>query len=642
MARVVEFFSNDRLEFGEISACSSKKISVSDRAGRMHRLVPDRVLFEHDGELEALVASVEALQATVDVPLLWESLRSEEDTSAKPSAELARLYFDRSDSVHASAIFRAVYVDRIHFRRRGLDFSPRSEEEVAAVRKQRDVEAQVARECAVLEEHIKREQVDEPLARRIARWLRGHTEDKVLFGVLASKANDAHRFAFDLLVRCGRASATDDLAVWRADLRADHPPQVHAAAQAYALRPPNDVALAGIAIDDPDTREVDDALSAEREGEFIRVDVDIADVARVVAPDDAVDREAFRRGTTVYLPTGCFYMLPESVGCTLASLVVGKPRPSMCIRIWLDKSGHVARYEITRRWLSVKHSLDYDTVDRMLLEQTSTHAVTEQLRLLQEAAQLRASVRRADGALFVHRPEWKLEVDPAGIVCGAKCINQRQASRTLVAEMMILANHVVARYAAEAGLPFMYRTQPGPESSLPPLDDNDPVGFLRLRGLLQPAALSLDPGRHFGLGLDGYTKVTSPLRRYGDLVMLRQVAAHLAGNVPPYDKSALLRVLAEVEQSESMVKRTEAAVQQRWALEYVAQRRDDVFAGRIVAELRSGYRCQLLACGAEGLLVASTPLKLGSEVDVTVDQVRPRRGALRLALRGSGSKTGST
>jgi exoribonuclease-2 len=198
--------------------------------------------------------------------------------------------------------------------------------------------------------------------------------------------------------------------------------------------------------------------------------------------------------------------------------------------------------------------------------------------------------------------------------------------------MMILANRLAADYAAQNDLPIIYRVQSPPTEALPDVDPDDPFAFVKLKGRIKPATLSLHPAQHWGLGLDQYTQVTSPLRRYSDLVIQRQLHAALAGKSPPYSADQLLRVLATAEATEREIKRLEAAVDYRWALEYIArlESKTDLQGWVLEKAPSGGYRFELEACGAQGILQDKQARQTGDRVRVDVKTVNPRQGVLRL------------
>jgi exoribonuclease-2 len=441
MERLVEYIADEQLLLGRITDQDKKKLTITDPRGRASRVAPDKVLFRHSGaSYEEVACRLEALQEEVDVQLLWETLLADEDLSAREAPELARIYFDDSSDAHSSAIFRALSADRLHFRRRGRTFEPRSAEELQRLQEQRQSEQNA----------LSKKPLDEEHCQRIERHLR-HGGDRPLAGILAQLSRTPERHAFDLLLQSGHLPPTADLEVIQANLRQRHPQSVLEHAASLTPVPGEDpLQLSAFTIDDAETREVDDALSICRDGDLLRVDIDIADVASLVAANDPVDQEALRRAVTIYLPTGTTFMLPEHLGCNLLSLQDGQPRPAMRTSVWLNSEGQIIRYQLQSTRIQVSQRLDYDTADQLL--QGGEGQTTEALRLLDDIASKLAARRRADGAFSFHQREWKLHVSADGETITVKPLPHASPSRRMVAEMMILANRLAADYATQNDL----------------------------------------------------------------------------------------------------------------------------------------------------------------------------------------------
>jgi exoribonuclease-2 len=321
-------------------------------------------------------------------------------------------------------------------------------------------------------------------------------------------------------------------------------------------------------------------------------------------------------------------MLPERIGCDLGSLTAGEARPGVRYSAWIDDDGALRRHEITRTTIRVERRLDYDAADQLL---AGGGEEAGSLLTLDQVARRLAARRKERGAIFIRRPEWKIRVTEEGRHIEVKPIPSASPSRLLVAEMMILANGIAAREAAARSIPLIYRAQAPPADPLPAGARDDPALPYKLRGQIQPAALSLAPAPHWGLGLEAYTQITSPLRRYADLVLERQLCAALADEPRPYTGEELLKVMATAEAAEQEHRRIEAAVTARWALEHVARLPEQRgLRGIVVGEVGGGYKVELQCCGAQGLLVTKGRYDLGQEVAVDVKSVQPRRGSLRL------------
>ena len=631
MATIVELLSGDRLDLRLVRGQDRKKLMVEDRKGRRTSVSADKVYFTHSApSLDALATRLEELTREVDVPLLWESLG--EDETTQEAASLALLYFDEDSPAHSSAVFRALSQDRMHFKRRSKGFTPRSAQELQKLRDQRQAEARAAQELADLQQALDAGRLDSELERRLERYVRGG-DDRQLDRVLEARSSDPRRGAFNALLSAGHLEFTDSLEVMQANLRQGHPEAVvaHAASlEAPPLREP--VASAAFSIDDPDTREVDDAISiCEHEG-GVRLEIDIADVASLVRAGDPVDREALRRATTVYLPTGVNFMLPERIGCDLASLTEDRPRPGLRTSVWLNEAGEVVDYQLQQVSVRVARRLDYEGADRLLASGSGETGAA--LGLLRRTTSRMAARRRDRGALFLQRPEWKIHVSPGAEQISVHPIPRSSPSRKMVAEVMILCNHLAARTARERGVPIIYRSQPEPTDPLPDIDQDAPGALEALRPFIKPASLSVHPSAHWGLGLDCYTQISSPLRRYADLVAQRQLTAALHEQPLPYSTDELLRVLATAEATEREVKRIEAAELERWSLEYVARMEQptDIDCTVVGPHPAGGYRVEVDACGARGILLDDSHHAPGEPVRVTIKTIRPRKGTLRVHL----------
>ncbi|MFH1131052.1 MAG: ribonuclease catalytic domain-containing protein [Pseudomonadota bacterium] len=630
MLDFVEYLSDEQLRVARVESRDEKRLTVVDNRGRTTKLHHDRIMFHHRANSEdELLQQIEQLQEQVDIPLLWETLKDGENWEQNTPQDLALLFFDNGDQLHASAIFRALTAEKLHFRRQAHRFLARTAKDIEQVCAKQASETRMAKEQEELLACLNKQQISPSLANRLEKYLRGNT-DRVLRSTLENMGRSPERRAFRLLVHCGHLPATTDLEVLQANLVENHPNAVMEYIQQIVPSNTNSKCEPCMfSIDDPDTREVDDALSICESDGFFRVDVDIANVASVVKAQDPIDIEALRRAATVYLPTKTFLMLPAKISCEHCSLLQGQPRASLRTSIWFDHGGQVVKSELQCVQIEVQRRLSYEEADNLIAN--GTDVVSDSLRLFSKIAENLRARRIEQGAIIIRRPEWKLRVSPDGKKIDVKAIDNDSPSRSLVAEMMILTNNVAAQFAQRMAIPIIYRTQKPPTKELPALDPQDPTAFLKLRGLISPATLSLHPDSHWGLGLPLYTQSTSPLRRYADLVLQRQICAHLTASQPPYSANDLLSVLASVESTEHEMKRLEATVYQRWALEFAAQSIGNEKRGAlVVGEISGGYRVQLTDCGAIGILDTSHSYQLGNMLSVCVKSVDPFRGTLRL------------
>ncbi len=329
--------------------------------------------------------------------------------------------------------------------------------------------------------------------------------------------------------------------------------------------------LTTFTIDPTPAKDFDDAISAERRGEGAwRIWVHIADVSAYVRPGSLVDKEAFRRGTSVYVPGKVEPMLPEALSNGACSLRPDEDRNAVTVELDL-RGTTVERSAFYRSLIRSDKRLTYDEVDEIFACSARAEAPwAEPLSAAREASAARQAQRERGGALAVESAEPEFEFDRDGHVVAARRSVTTESHR-LIEHLMILANEQVARVLAERKAPALYRVHERPESeaaerlvaqlasldvATPPVPDHMPPqqaaeaiaqcshlveqhvgrtgrGGLGLGGLVL-RALKLaryDPANlgHAGLGLTHYCHFTSPIRRYPDLVCHRALLATVGG-----------------------------------------------------------------------------------------------------------------
>lgn len=480
---------------------------------------------------------------------------------------------------------------------------------------------------------LRREMVDQALADRLLSFIKG-TEDSSLEAAISQLAKRPDSFAFGLLIRCGYLQHHQDLSVLQSKRFYAYPTSLEQ--EALGLSPTENsdpVVQADMTIDDDDTQEIDDALSATQDGDQLRIDVDIANIAEFVPRQSPINNEALNRAATLYLPTETHYMLPKCIACDRASLRAQERRPALRTTFWVNAQGIISRWEHRLVNVEVRRRINYQQADDQLADKTG--AGDSPLHLLHRAARLLRDERRRRGALLITRQEWKISLargdgETTSGTLSARCVDMDTPSRQLVAEMMVTTNGLAARKAVESHLPFIFRVQKAPEERLPALREGDPKSYLLLRGKIRPANLATVAAPHWALKLDCYSQITSPIRRYIDLVLQRQLIASLRGIALPYDLADLQSLVGALETKELENRRIEAAVQQRWALEYLLPYRKAKLPASILNATGGGYRVEILRGGAFGFMPSPRHHAVGAPLEVRIEQLNPLKGALRL------------
>ncbi|MCP9850574.1 RNB domain-containing ribonuclease [Cyanobium sp. Morenito 9A2] len=302
--------------------------------------------------------------------------------------------------------------------------------------------------------------------------------------------------------------------------------------------------LRSFTIDDPLTREIDDALSLERlAAGRQRLWVHIADPARLVAEGSPLDLEARRRASSLYLAGGSVPMFPLELAAGPFSLRQGERCAAWSYGIDLHDDGSLAGYELRRSWVRPTYRLSYEDADDLIELAPPEDPDLSELHLLLES---RRRWRERQGALLLDQSEGRIRCEDDEPLVE---VVEPSPARLLVAEAMIMAGAAVADYGVCHGLALPYRSQS--PSPLPPAEQWEhlapgPVRHATLRRGLTRGLTGTQPAPHFSLGLPAYVQATSPIRRYGDLVVQRQLLAHQAGDIP-LEASALAGLLDQLD-----------------------------------------------------------------------------------------------
>ena len=288
--------------------------------------------------------------------------------------------------------------------------------------------------------------------------------------------------------------------------------------------------LATVTIDDDDTCDIDDGLALERlDNGRQRLWIHVADPGRLLRVGTPLDLEARRRGSSLYLAGGILPMVPEVLSNGPFSLRQGQRTAAWSLWVDLAEDGAVAESGILRSWVRPRYRLSYGDADELidLAPKEDPDLADLEILLLR-----RRQWRLQRGALQMDLPEGRIRCRDGQAVLD---ICDPSPSRQLVAEAMILAGAVVADFGRSQGLALPYRSQlPAnlPSASELEVLPEGAVRFAAIRRCLSRGLVGSRPAAHFSLGLPAYVQATSPIRRYGDLVVQRQLAAQLEGGTP--------------------------------------------------------------------------------------------------------------
>lgn len=457
-----------------------------------------------------------------------------------------------------------------------------------------------------------------------------------------------------------------------------------------------------ITIDPADAKDHDDAVYAEHdpspdnEGGVI-VTVAIADVSYYVRPNSPLDREALKRGNSVYFPDRVVPMLPERISNDLCSLREGQERPALAVRMTFSKEGRKAGHTFHRVMMKSAAKLSYQQAQAAIdgNPDDKTGPLLEPiLKPLWHAYEVMKRGRERRQPLELDMPERKIQLKPDGTV-DRVVVPPRLDAHKLIEEMMIQANVAAAETLEKKKQPLIYRVHDGPSLSkqeilreflatlgislakggnmrannfngiLAKAEDTPHqtmVNEMVLRSQSQ-AIYSPENIGHFGLNLMKYAHFTSPIRRYADLIVHRALVGSLGfgeGGITPDEEAALDDIAAEISTFERRAMAAERETVDRLIAHHLAGRIGEEFDGRVGGVTKSGLFVALPDYGADGFIPISTlgmdyfiydeahqalsgektglGYRLGDSVRVKLVEAIPLAGALRFEMVSEGRK----
>ena len=543
---------------------------------------------------------------------LWELFRSDEETANKimTFSEITEMMSSvGNDDIWA--VYQTLCSD-IHYEHTAeTSFCCRDEQTIAQIRADRDKAAQEAADKASFMERLRSRSLVLP---DDARYM--HEVEAVALG-----KSDKSRIMKDLGQKELPETAHKlllDTGVWTA-ARDPYPARYNVSLRAAdcPLPPPGTegrqvIDHTAFAIDSRFSNDPDDAIAFD--GQYLWVHV--ADPAENVTPDSDADRQACARGATLYLPEAIIKMLPEnSVADYGLGLCGDDYSKTLSFRIKLDEQANVTDVQIIPALVRVKR-LTYEEADAM--------ADSSELAPLYKLAQTIAAKREAAGAVFIDMPEIHITADistEVPVVTIDEDLKASQATK-VVRECMVIAGEAAALFALRHQIPFPFISQPDPELRGDiPMKDGMPDGLAgnyQTRRCMKGRIVGVTPAHHAGMGLDIYCQVTSPLRRYIDLVAHQQLRLFLAGK-PLMDKDTLLQKISTADIGAAACAKAERGSKLHWICVYIMQHPNEIYDG-VLVDWKAGKAVVNIA-------------KFGTEFQVTLPKTTPFNAVIRLKAK---------
>lgn len=389
-----------------------------------------------------------------------------------------------------------------------------------------------------------------------------------------------------------------------------------------------------VTIDGEDAKDLDDAISITKEGENYQLGVHIADVTNYVQERSALDREAYERGTSVYLVDRVIPMLPHALSNGICSLNAGEDRLALSCIMTVNPKGEVIDHKIAETVVHIDQRMSYTSVKKILEdrdpeEMEAYKEFVPMFELMAELAKILREKRHRRGSIDFDFPESKIMLNADGTPTEIKPYDRNTATK-IIEDFMLLANETVAEDYFWQEIPFVYRTHDVPDEEkiqklctfinnfghsmhvankevrpkeiqklLAKVDgtpEGDFISRLALRSMKQAKYTPENTG-HFGLAAQYYCHFTSPIRRYPDLQIHRIIKETLRGRMNENRMEHYESILPEVTKHASqMERRAEEAERETIRLkkaEYMEQHIGEVFAGVISSITKWGMYVEL-------------------------------------------------
>lgn len=528
----------------------------------------------------------------IDIPELWDILNTEQEwIDLDTMTEFC--FPDNPNYDHQAAVVRAFFNNRLYFRFNRDSFFPYSPEQVDAKLKQLQEEAHIEHLVEAGGQWLN--EVWRAKAPKV-QWDSDDAEKRECVEKLKSiylHENESKHYAvgknllkragiglnddiFDLLFKLGVFEENENIDLQRFDIPVAFNAQVQAQTQRIIANPDNSAQalcagvnrrdltmLAAMTIDGQSTLDFDDAISIEDHGDYFRLGVHIVDVGHFIKDEDAIDKAALTRASSIYMPDQKIPMLPVSLAEELCSLKAEALRPTISTMIKVSRQGEIIDYEIEPTLIRVKHQLTYHDVNLMA-------DANKDIIILQAIARHFRDYRLAHQAIQISLPEVNIWLNEDGEIVISR-ISRESPARMIVSEIMIMANWLMAQRLAANQMPAVFRSQPEPRERIVKGEDSSLFDNLMQRRALSRFIISAEPGRHVGLGLDCYVTATSPIRKYYDLMTQRQIRAIL-GLGKPLDVEKTNHRIQMLQEPMRMVTLVQRRRNRYWLLKYLESR----------------------------------------------------------------------
>ncbi|MDA2920863.1 ribonuclease catalytic domain-containing protein [Desulfobacterota bacterium AH_259_B03_O07] len=604
---VIVFRKRKEPAFGILKEKVAERVSVISEDGKDLVLEAGKIILatgikfenglnqaEKKLRLRSIRKELDRKKDSIDLRTLWECVYSSEDVLTL--RQFIELYFGENEIENEDILLLvwAIEKDDIYFVTHDGGYRPRSSREVedSIIRKEKENRKQkerneIIRWARQVIQGVKETSARNGIAERYLDLLKGY----VIYLDRFQRAHEAKSFmseiglksiedAVEFLIKAGTWKVDEDPLIKRLGLTVNFPKNVTDEAINIIQGITDDsgfedlTGLETYSIDDKNSLDIDDALSICKLPEGFMVGVHISNVACYIPKWSLLDDEAKNRGETIYLPEYNIHMFPPDLISNVLSLIEGTPKLAISLLATFDNNFKIINSKFIKSKIVVKNNLSYNGAEEFL-SKTDLGS-----KMIEIAFELRK--KRVDrGAFILELPDLKIKVNEKGEI-GIKKYYMNTVPHIVVTEFMILMNCMAGKLLRENAIPSLYRSQPETISDEAwKLDHKNPLFPIMAVKYLKPSRIGLSPEPHLALGLDVYVQITSPIRRYLDLVLQRQLLSYLDGYGFLYTEDELESIYHLVEMGIREKKIVEKSREKYWVIKQLKSHTDEGINGVI-------------------------------------------------------------
>jgi len=652
--KIIAFYDGQGLSLAFVDDIIKEKAQLINKTSRkfniplrniIYTLTDYNVSYNDSSEfLKNLEEEASNLSSQIETDILWEML----DPADYSLEELCDLYYGEYTGKDFVALYLAVNADEIHFKIKKMKITRRSLEQVNDQRKL--FAKKKEKELYLIEVNNWIDQVlstkDEELAapknldsfiNQIESYLfnKSNNDAAKILSARGKELNPGNT-AVKILKLTNRISANADPFLLKAGIKEEFSEKIINDSELLEDfkaedRRTTSSATHAFSIDDEETKDIDDVISITHEDDHTIVTVYIAEPSYFVKENSTLDQEARKRGTSIYLPDRTVPMFPPKLSKDKASLIANRERPALAYQAKFDNQNNITETSIFQANLNVSHRLSYTETNNILDDKS--HLLNEEISDLESVAKALRQTRLNNGAVELIRPDIKIRVINNQVQIKPLHIDAR--SQLIVSEMMILANYIAAKYCFDNELPCIYRSQNAPDELPVQEDSYNPVLFEQTIKCLKKTKTTVHPSSHSGLGLDFYTQVTSPIRRYSDLIMEKQLIHHVNKKETLYSENDIMKAFAATTPAIQEAREVQNQADNFWLLTWLEEQRLNIpLEATIVSKLSSGYLAEINEIFYKTKIHYAEKLEIGDQCLIEIIKVNANKNFMDIKVHG--------